>query len=64
MWALQQSKSTGQLSGATYAANSLGCVARIFTSLQENAGYAMVRAYLLGKFPGLLFCRCGLPDAM
>ena len=43
-----QSKSTGQLSGTMYAANFLGCIARIFTSLQEGGGYAMVRGYLLG----------------
>lgn len=46
-----QSKSTGQLSGATYFANGLGCIARVFTSLQEGGGYAMVRGYLLGEHP-------------
>ncbi|EIE21176.1 mannose-P-dolichol utilization defect 1 protein [Coccomyxa subellipsoidea C-169] len=41
-------KSTGQLSGTVYVANFLGCIARIFTSLQEGGGYAMVRGFLLG----------------
>ena len=48
-----QSKSTGQLSGTMYAANFLGCIARIFTSLQEGGGYAMVRGYLLGAVPAM-----------
>lgn len=48
-----QSKSTGQLSGTMYAANFLGCIARIFTSLQEGGGYAMVRGYLLGADPAM-----------
>ena len=34
-----------------YAANFLGCIARIFTSLQEGGGYAMVRGYMLGADP-------------
>lgn len=43
-----QSKSTGQLSGTVYMANFLGCIARIFTTLQDGGGYAMVRGFLLG----------------
>lgn len=46
-----QSKSTGQLSVTVYIANAVGCVARIFTSLQEGGGYAMVRGFLLGNIP-------------
>lgn len=58
---MPQSKSTGQLSGTVYAANFLGCIARIFTSLQEGGGYAMVRGFLLGDVPcppafGYLVC--------
>lgn len=41
-------KSTGQLSLITNAINLLGCVIRIFTSLSEGAGGAMVRAFLIG----------------
>lgn len=41
-------KSTGQLSLVTFGVNAAGCVARIFTSLQEGGGAAMVRAYCLG----------------
>lgn len=37
------SKSTGQLSLITYALNWAGASARIFTSIQEGAGAAMVR---------------------
>ena len=48
-----QSKSTGQLSGTMYAANFLGCIARIFTSVQEGGGYAMVRGYLLGAISAM-----------
>lgn len=44
-----QSKSTGQLSVTVYIANAVGCVARIFTSMQEGGGYAMVRGFLLGE---------------
>ncbi len=47
-WFHLQNKSTGQLSGTVYVANFLGCIARIFTSLQEGGGYAMVRGFLLG----------------
>ncbi|KAK9907948.1 hypothetical protein WJX75_000403 [Coccomyxa subellipsoidea] len=43
-----KSKSTGQLSGTVYVANFMGCIARIFTSLQEGGGYAMVRGFVLG----------------
>ena len=49
-----QAKSTGQLSSATYAANFLGCLARIFTSYKEGGGASMVRGYILG----MLACRC------
>jgi mannose-P-dolichol utilization defect protein 1 len=40
-------KSTGQLSVITYAANTLGCIARIFTTIQEGGGTAMLRSYCI-----------------
>ena len=43
-----QAGSTGQLSTATAFANFAGCIARIFTSVQEGGGAAMVRGYVLG----------------
>ena len=42
--------STGQLSIITFAANTLGCVARLFTTMQEGGGSAMLRSYALSKF--------------
>ena len=47
-----QAGSTGQLSTATAFANFAGCIARIFTSLQEGGGAAMVRGYVLGRISG------------
>ena len=41
-------KSTGHLSGITYALNVAGGCARVFTSIQEGAGAAMLRGALLG----------------
>lgn len=55
-----QSKSTGQLSGTVYVANFMGCIARIFTSLQEGGGYAMVRGFVLGVWPPPNFTHRGL----
>jgi len=51
-----QAGSTGQLSTVTAFANFAGCIARIFTSLQEGGGAAMVRGYILGKIPGPHAC--------
>jgi mannose-P-dolichol utilization defect protein 1 len=45
-------KSTGQLSLITYGVNTVGCVARIFTTMQEGGGDAMLRSYILGKWSG------------
>lgn len=45
-----QTKDTGQLSIVTYAANTLGCIARIFTSYQDGGGIAMIRSFLIGQF--------------
>jgi hypothetical protein len=42
-------KSTGQLSIITFAANTLGCIARLFTTMQEGGGSAMMRSYALSK---------------
>ena len=42
-----RAKSTGQLSVVTYAANTAGAAARIFTSLTEGGGSALVRSYAL-----------------
>lgn len=44
-----QAKNTGQLSSVTYIANSLGCIARIFTSHQEGGGIAMIRGFIIGE---------------
>lgn len=46
--AVLQAKSTGQLSFATTAMGLAGCIARIFTSIQEGAGLSMVRGFVLG----------------
>jgi hypothetical protein len=48
-----QAKSTGELSIITFAANFLGGLARIFTSLQEGGGFPMARAYAIGAPPRL-----------
>jgi len=42
-------KSTGQLSLVTVGLTFLGGVARIFTSIQENAGRGMVQSYVLAS---------------
>lgn len=44
-----QAKSTGQLSIITFAANTLGCIARLFTTMQEGGGSAMMRSYGLSE---------------
>jgi mannose-P-dolichol utilization defect protein 1 len=44
-----QARSTGQLSVITYAANTLGCVARLFTTAQEGGGAAMFRQYVISE---------------
>lgn len=43
-----KNKSTGTLSLATYAANTLGGLARVATTLQAGAGGALLRNYALG----------------
>jgi len=43
-------RSTGQLSIITFAANTLGCIARLFTTLQEGGGSAMMRSYALSEY--------------
>lgn len=45
-----QTKSTGQLSIITFAANTLGCIARLFTTMQEGGGSAMMRSYALSEY--------------
>ncbi len=42
-------KSTGQLSVVTYGLQTAGTAARIFTSVQERAGAAMVRGFTLSE---------------
>lgn len=42
-----KNRSTGQLSLITYSVNFLGCIARIFTTLQEGGGAAMLRNFIL-----------------
>ncbi|EFN54382.1 hypothetical protein CHLNCDRAFT_135683 [Chlorella variabilis] len=49
--------STGQLSLVTYALNTAGAAARIFTSVQENAGAAMLRGAVIST---LLNCALAL----
>ena len=49
-------RSTGQLSVITFGANTLGCVARLFTTLQEGGGSAMMRSYALSEW----LCVCGV----
>lgn len=44
-----RNKSTGQLSIITYAANTAGCVARLFTTMQEGGGAAMLRSYCISE---------------
>jgi hypothetical protein len=41
-------RSTGQLSVITYGLNFAGGAARVFTTLHEGGGDAMLRAHLLG----------------
>lgn len=43
-------RSTGQLSVITFSANTLGCIARLFTTLQEGGGSAMMRSYALSEY--------------
>jgi mannose-P-dolichol utilization defect protein 1 len=43
-----RAKSTGNLSIVTYAANTLGSLARVFTSVSAGGGGALVRNYALG----------------
>jgi mannose-P-dolichol utilization defect 1 len=45
IYANHKAGSTGRLALPTYAVNVVGGAARVFTSLQEKAGGAMVRAY-------------------
>jgi mannose-P-dolichol utilization defect protein 1 len=47
IYANHKAGSTGRLALATYAVNVVGGAARVFTSLHERAGAAMVRAYAL-----------------
>ncbi|PSC68347.1 mannose-P-dolichol utilization defect 1-like protein 2 [Micractinium conductrix] len=47
IWSNFVSKATGQLSIITYALNAAGAAARIFTSIQEQAGAAMLRGAMI-----------------
>lgn len=47
IWANLRAKRTGQLSIITYALNTAGAAARIFTSIQEQAGPAMLRGAII-----------------
>ncbi|KAL4429561.1 hypothetical protein ABPG77_008610 [Micractinium sp. CCAP 211/92] len=47
IWQNFSAGSTGQLSLITYALNTAGAAARIFTSIQENAGPAMLRGAII-----------------
>jgi len=46
---MMQAKNTGQLSLITAFMSTAGCLARIFTSIQEGAGLSMVRGFCIGK---------------
>lgn len=47
IWTNFKSGSTGQLSSVTCLINLMGCIVRIFTTIQEEAGAAMLRQYLI-----------------
>lgn len=49
IWANLQAGGTGQLSLITYALNAVGASARIFTSIQEKAGPAMLRGAVISE---------------
>ena len=42
-----RARSTGQLTIFTYLLNTVGCVVRIFTTLQEGGGATMLRTYII-----------------
>ena len=50
IWSNFVSKATGQLSIITYALNAAGAAARIFTSIQEQAGAAMLRGAMISEW--------------
>lgn len=47
-----RTRATGQLSLATNAINLLGCLVRIFTTIQEKAGLAMLCGFTIGAQRG------------
>lgn len=47
----QATRSTGQLSIITYSLNVAGSAARIFTSIHEQAGAAMLRGAVISECP-------------
>lgn len=55
-------RSTGQLSVITYAANTLGCVARLFTTMQEGGGSAMFRQYCISEWHSSCGRGCTRPN--
>ena len=48
IWQNFRSGGTGQLSSATFGANTVGSAVRVFTSVVEGAGMPMVRTFALG----------------
>lgn len=56
---------TGQLSLITYGLNTAGAAARIFTSVQEKAGAAMLRGSIISAWGCKSWsCRCGVAAAV
>ena len=47
MWQNYVTKNTGQLSSITYGLNLAGTLARIFTTMQAQAGAVMLRGFIL-----------------
>lgn len=48
IWQNYRAGATGQLSSATFGANTVGSAVRVFTSVVEGAGAPMVRTFALG----------------
>ena len=44
-----KAKSTGHLSLVTCTINVVGCIVRLFTTLQANGGATMLRSYAVSK---------------
>jgi hypothetical protein len=61
IWSNWTSGSTGQLSATTCIINLIGCIVRIFTTISENAGVAMLRFVSIAFDNAILMtclCQC------